>query len=128
MNTYLKVNIPVISGGSVVAADVTYDNSGSGLTATNIQDAIDELASSGSASYVDDFIVADWNLDSGLYKYEILEAAHGKGVAPIIQVQQTNGLLYDDVQTGIEVNASGDITLTISSSPDLRFDGRSIIK
>lgn len=32
------------SGGAVAAADVTYDNSGSGLTATDVQAAIDELA------------------------------------------------------------------------------------
>ncbi len=33
------------SGGSVSADDVTYDNTDSGLTATNAQDAIDELKS-----------------------------------------------------------------------------------
>lgn len=33
------------SGGSVSADDVTYDNTDSGLTATNVQDAIDEVKS-----------------------------------------------------------------------------------
>ena len=37
-------------GGSVTAAAVSYDNTGSGLTATNVQDAIDELAGSAAGS------------------------------------------------------------------------------
>lgn len=35
-------------GGSPAASAVSYDNTGSGLTATNVQDAIDEIAGSGS--------------------------------------------------------------------------------
>ena len=34
-------------GGSTTAAQVSYDNSGSGLVASNVQDAIDELAQGG---------------------------------------------------------------------------------
>ena len=34
----------IVSAGVEVASDVAYDNTGSGLTATNVQDAIDELA------------------------------------------------------------------------------------
>lgn len=33
-----------VGGGAVAAVDVTYDNTTSGLTATDVQDAIDELA------------------------------------------------------------------------------------
>ena len=41
-------------GGSSAADDVTYDNTDSGLTATNVQDAIDELVQgSGSEQYVE---------------------------------------------------------------------------
>lgn len=41
------------AGGSasIDADDVTYDNTSSGLTATNVQDAIDELASADNISY-----------------------------------------------------------------------------
>ena len=35
------------SGGSSTAADVSYDNSASGLSATNVQDAIDEIGTGG---------------------------------------------------------------------------------
>ena len=46
-------------GGSPAASAVSYDNTGSGLTATDVQDAIDELAASipGAGSYVE--VVAD---------------------------------------------------------------------
>lgn len=38
-----EVLAEIPSGGSVSADDVTYDNTDSGLTATNVQDAIDEV-------------------------------------------------------------------------------------
>lgn len=38
-----EVLAEIPSGGSVSADDVTYDNTDSGLTATNVQDAIDEI-------------------------------------------------------------------------------------
>ena len=42
VGTVLNLYVP---GASITATDTTYDNSGSGLTATNVQDAIDELKS-----------------------------------------------------------------------------------
>ena len=36
----------IVSSGAVDASAVSYDNSGSGLTASNVQDAIDEIAAS----------------------------------------------------------------------------------
>ena len=42
-NSLLGSGDLVISGGSSTAASITYDNSSSGLAATNVQDAIDEL-------------------------------------------------------------------------------------
>ena len=45
----LKAEIDALApGGEVAADDVTYDNTDSGLTATNVQDAIDELAQGGA--------------------------------------------------------------------------------
>ena len=41
-----EVLAEIPSGGSVSADDVTYDNTDSGLTATNVQDAIDEVKGS----------------------------------------------------------------------------------
>jgi len=127
MNTYKKVNL---SGGSGSgdAIDSFYDNSGSGLTATNVQAAIDELAASTGASYVASFIVGSWVLNVDKYNYTITAATHGRGASPILQVYQENGLNFDEVLTGVEITPAGNITLTVSSSPDLRFAGKIIIK
>lgn len=38
-----EINAKIPEGGEVAADDVTYDNTDSGLTATNVQDAIDEV-------------------------------------------------------------------------------------
>lgn len=128
MNTYKKIVI-TSGGGSSTAENTSYDNSGSGLSATNVQDAIDELAaSSGSIAYVESFIVGDWVLNVSVYELEILEATHGKGAAPLMQIYQDNAGTFEEVQTGIEMSSGGDIVLTVSSSPDLRFAGKIIIK
>lgn len=114
--------------GATDAVDLNYDNSGSGLTATNVQDAIDELAIATGASFSASFTVPSWTLDSGVYKYNIPAATHGRGASPILQVYQENGLNFDEVLTGVEMTPAGNITLTVSSSPDLRFAGKIIIK
>lgn len=50
----LKAEIDALApGGAVQADDVEYDNTDSGLSATNVQDAIDELAQGGSAGGAD---------------------------------------------------------------------------
>lgn len=50
----LKAEIDALApGGAVQADEVEYDNTDSGLTATNVQDAIDELAQGGSSGGAD---------------------------------------------------------------------------
>jgi len=43
------------SGASILASSISYDNSASGLTARQVQDAIDELADSGGGGYNETF-------------------------------------------------------------------------
>lgn len=127
MNTYKKV--PFGSGGGPGdAVDVAYDNSGSGLTSTNIQDAIDELAIATGASYVGNFLVGTWSLNGAVYELPVLESTHNRGTTPLLQIFQDNAGIYEEVMTGIEVNGLGDIKLTVTSTPDNRFAGRVIIK
>lgn len=127
-NTYKKVFIGAGGSGSGDAVDVAYDNTTSGLSSTNIQGAVDELALSTGAAYIGNFLVASWVLDSPQYVLEILEATHGRGGNPIVQVYQSVGLNYEEVQVGIELTNAGNIALHISENPDLRFDGKIIIK
>ena len=50
VNAINEVNATAQAAGTPVASAVTYDNSGSGLTATDVQSAIDELAQGGGGS------------------------------------------------------------------------------
>lgn len=56
LNTDYKVSDPLVSqlssGGVVTAAGVSYDNTSSGLSATDVQAAIDEIVGAGSGSEV----------------------------------------------------------------------------
>jgi len=127
MNTYKKILLGS-GGGASDAIDTFYDNTSSGLAASDVQAAIDELAASTGASYIGTFNVGSWVLDSGLYKLTILASTHGRGANPVLQIYQENGLNFDEVLTGVEMSAIGNITITIASSPDLRFSGKVIIK
>lgn len=126
-NTYQKVNISG-GAGATDAVDLNYDNSGSGLTSTNVQDAIDELAVAVGAAYIGNFLIGSWSLNVDKYEFDILETTHSRGTTPMIQVYENNAGTYEEVGVGIEVNGSGDITLTVTSTPDARFAGRVIIK
>jgi hypothetical protein len=115
-------------GGASDAVDLNYDNSGSGLTATNVQDAIDELAVSVGAAYIGNFLIGSWILNVDKYELSIPEVTHSRGLTPMIQVYENNAGTYEEVGAGIEINGSGDIKLIVTSSPDTRFAGRVIIK
>ena len=52
MNYNSQLIDAAISGSGGTAADISYDNSDSGLSATNVQDAIDEVAQSGGGGGV----------------------------------------------------------------------------
>lgn len=68
--------LTLFAGGSAptpAANDVTYDNSGSGLTATDVQDAIDELAGDIPTSMAASAITYD-NTGSGLTATDVQDA------------------------------------------------------
>ena len=70
------LTVMVKGGGASTAQDVSYDNTGSGLTATNVQDAIDEVKAdipSIPATYDADDIVYD-NIVSGLTATDVQAA------------------------------------------------------
>lgn len=127
MNTYKKVTISS-TGGATSAEDLSYDNSTSGLLATNVQDALDELAVSVGAAYIGNFVIGSWSLNIDKYEFDILETTHSRGTTPMIQVYENNAGTYEEVEVGVEISSLGDITLTTTSTPDARFAGRVIIK
>ncbi len=76
------------------AVDIPYDNSGSGLAATNVQDAIDEIASASGlstvfAGFVDAFTAAE-QLPAGWTAVRsgagLLTITHGLGLANVLDL------------------------------------------
>lgn len=82
----------------------------------------------GGSNYVGTFnATTDWSGPSaGLYTRTITFATHAK-TNPMVEVFETNGLVFDEVYTEITMNASYDITIKVTDSPDLRFAGKLII-
>jgi len=69
----------------------------------------------------------DWTLNAPDYTITISAASHGSGVNPNISVFELVGSIYELVQTSVDVNASGDVTIKVSQSPDNRFNGLVLI-
>lgn len=71
---------------------------------------------------------SDWGVaSSGEYTISITQATHEKSPAPHVQVFELNGSVYELVETGVEVNGSGTVTISVSESPNTRFAGRVVI-
>lgn len=56
------------ASGSSTASAITYDNTSSGLTADDVQEAIDELASRGDAYSTTEKVVGKWTDNSDVYQ------------------------------------------------------------
>jgi len=84
-------------------------------------------AGGGSVPYQGTILIASWVLNGATYELLIPESSHGKGAIIAVQVFELSGGVYSEVEVDIRISASGDITLIIQSSPDLRFDGKLIV-
>ena len=70
------------------------------------------------------FNVGNWSLVGDFYEISVTQGTHLRGTALGIQVFELVGVDYKEVIADTEVMASGDVKVTISSNPDLRFAGR----
>lgn len=78
--------------------------------------------------YVQTFITGSWTgPTSGQYTITVPESTHGKGTSPMVQVYETSGAISDQVTAFIRLNASGDVSIIVTETPDLRFEGKIII-
>lgn len=80
-----------------------------------------------SGKYVETFASGDWSLNVNSYELSIPQSSHGVGTDPKVQVFELSGAVYDLVDLEVEVNATGDIIINVSQSPDLRFTGKIVI-
>ena len=92
-----EINAKIPSGGDVAAEDVTYDNTDSGITATNVQDAIDEIvASIPSAGAVE---LQTGTLTAGQTTVTLTFASQTIGASSLIDVYVEDGIAYDSIAT-----------------------------
>lgn len=87
-------------------------------------DAVGGGGGSGNPPYTSSFLVGNWSLDGGVYKIQVLESTHGLGTEIQVQVFEKVGSDYRQLEVDVFITTAGDITLSISSSPDLRFEGK----
>lgn len=69
----------------------------------------------------------DWTLSSPNYVRTITAATHGKGVNPSVSVFELNGSDYELVNVGITISNIGDVTISVSETPNNRFNGLILI-
>lgn len=117
------------SGGATDASNVSYDNASSGLSATNVQQAIDELAANeGSTGAEYPFSSGSWSGPdlSGNYTITVTAAVHQK-INPTVSVFEASGSDFLEVETQVLVDSSDNVTISVPASPDLRFVGKIVI-
>lgn len=123
---------------NLTAANVSYNNSSSGLTASTLQAAVDELDASidslqsASFSASVSFTTVDWvGPSSGFYNVTISAATHGLNAAnlQIASVQESiSANEWRNVLVRTSINTSnGNVILRVRANPDARFDGRVIL-
>jgi hypothetical protein len=78
-----------------------------------------------AVKYVQAFnATTNWTLNVDKYDIIILESTHQRGASPFIEVLDG---LDDVVQLSKNIDVSGNIVISVSSTPDLRFAGKVII-
>jgi hypothetical protein len=63
----------------------------------------------------------------GEYTITITAGTHGKGINPNVMVYETNGANFDQTFPSVQINASGDVSIKVSETPDNRFNGKILI-
>lgn len=126
----ISINTP--DGGIDDINTLTFTSSDNSvlITSTPGTGTIDFVAvgGSGSPDYIDTFNdTTDWSGPSlGVYSRVVVFATHAKS-SPTVDVFETSGAVLDLVYASVSVDAAYNITLTVTSSPDLRFAGKLII-
>lgn len=73
------------------------------------------------------FTTADWTLSGDEYLLTVTAVIHEKGINPEVIVLENTGAEFAEVILYKAINASGDLLLAVSSTPDNRFAGKLII-
>lgn len=90
--------------------------------------ALDQLATR-TARYSATFnATSDWAVDGSDYKVYKGYVTHGRGPTPVVEVfQDIGGGLFQKANVDIQIDTSGNVSVYVSGTPDLRFAGKIII-
>jgi hypothetical protein len=93
---------------------------------TATQTALTNL-SNAVAKKIITFTTSDWTLSGDEYLLTVTAVTHEKGTNPEIVVLEDTGAEFAEVILYKAINASGDLLLAVSATPDNRFAGKLII-
>lgn len=100
-----------------------------------IYKSVNPTAVSGGGGDSDPYIssfnaTTSWGSASGgVYSLQVLESTHEKGQHPIVQVYELDSGIYELVTpNSVDVDASGNVTITVTENIDARFQGKIVIK
>ncbi len=99
-------------------------------TSPNVIDirSVGGVGGSPALKYTKTVLLTDWTGPvANVYTLTILASLHGI-TNPIVTCYESNGVSYDLLLTGVNVDASNNITLTASQTPDTRFIGKIVIE
>lgn len=106
-----EINAKLPEGGAVEADDVSYNNTDSGLTATNVQDAIDEVYAAIPSTPTATSEVQRGTLAAGTTSVVLTFASQTIGAATLIDIYTDD---YDVAPTAV-ATTSTTVTLTFES-------------
>lgn len=88
---------------------------------------MDAVGGSSQPPYQESFLSGSWVLNVDIYEIVIPKATHDKGTIISVQVFEKVVNDYIEVGTTVIVDTAGNLTLQVSTVPDLRFEGRVVI-
>lgn len=84
-------------------------------------------ASGPAQRHLQSFDTPDWNLAGADYTFTIDFTTHQISSSPTVTVYFDNTVTFEEVIVPVFINSVGDVTITVSSSPDNRFKGKVVI-
>lgn len=111
----------VIGPASSTPGNIPVFDDGTGKVLADSGVSLDDLS-----NYGQPFVVADWVLSVDSYSLTVSKATHGKD-NPVVVVYEEDGSNFIRVETGVRVDASENVIITVEGVPDLRFNGKIII-
>lgn len=129
--SYIELSPSPVTSVNTETGDVVLDKADIGLgnvdNTSDLNKPISTATQTAITKKIITFTTADWTLSVDEYVLSVAAATHTKGVNPEVIVLENTGTEFAEVILYKAINASGDLTLAVSATPDNRFAGKLII-